>query len=100
MGNQELDMIRSLRNKLVDITFLQGLEKEEEDKAVISESLSPMIESVSILYSNMLVTYCHAEIDALNSLRDTLWQEVESRHYDISHFNRLIDGTKNVEKIA
>lgn len=77
MGNQELDMIRSLRNKLVDITFLQGLEKGQEDKAAISEKLSPMINSVSVLYSSMLVAYCHTELDALNRLRETLWQEVE-----------------------
>lgn len=98
--NRELEMIRSLRNKLVDITFLQGLEREQEDKAAISEQLSPMIESISTLYSSMLVAYCHTELDALNRLRENLWQEVEWRQYDASHFNKLIDGTKNVETIA
>ena len=98
--NRELEMIRSLRNKLVDITFLQGLEREQEDKAAISEQLSPMIESISTLYSSMLVAYCHTELDALNRLRENLWQEVEWRQYDASNFNKLIDGTKNVETIA
>ena len=48
----------------------------------------------------MAVAYCERELDRLQKLKESLWQEIESRHYNESHFNSLIEGIRHVQKIA
>ncbi len=100
VSTQDIQKIQSLRNKLIGAILLQRTETNIPEKQSIQKELEPILESVALLYSSMLVAYCHSEIDELNKLKEKFWQEVESRHYGTSHFHRLIDGAKNIETIA
>lgn len=98
--DRELWQIRSLKNRLIDIVFLQSLEKDEQEKEIISQKLTPLIQSIATRYSSMAVAYCERELDRLQKIKESLWEEVEFRHYDKSHFNPLIEWLQYVQKVA
>lgn len=96
----DLEEILHIRDRLMDVVFLQREEADALTKEQIQKKISPLLEKISTLYTSILTHSCYDDLEHLETRLEAISDKTDTKKLHDSEFDSFQTGVSEIQKRA